>query len=582
MQYPLREKIGDPSLLVGREREWKNFGKWLRYIPKSLGKSRVILARRKSGKTAFVQRIFNQLWSENGVVIPFYFDIAENPIWYPDLAIDYYCAFASQYISFLERDESLVGEPLSLPEIKEYGITKSVKSFVRDVDFLLQEKEVGGSHGLMWKTAYTAPHRFADVFDQRILVILDEFQNLAQYVYPDPHYQTSPISGLPGSFHSVVESKIAPMLVTGSYVGLLMKISSQYLQGGRLSQWRMTPYLTSQEGLQAVYKYSQVYDEPITNETAPIINRLCMSDPFFISSVILSNYSEKELTTKTGVIETVNYEITSRHSQMSTTWAEYIESTLDRVNDIHGKNILLHLSKNSDRYWTHHDLKGELQLELPLNEIKRRLVLLAESDVIERGISDIDFRGLQDGTLNLILRNRFEKEISTFRPDLRVDFQKQIDDLTKDKSHLRGKLSQLTGKFAEYQLLTEFRSKKRFPLSAYFDGVVDERPLNIIDVRERFIFQRDDGKRIEIDLHAKSSDGRVVLVEVKKTQDPIGSRAIEEFQEKIEAYASRKRDEQFFPDTTLLPAFLSLGGFTGPAAELCKKHGIASAERIKW
>jgi len=578
MQYPLREKIGDPELLVGREREWKNFGKWLRYIPKSLAQSRVIVARRKSGKTAFVQRIFNQLWSENGAVIPFYFDIAENQIWLPDLAINYYRAFASQYISFLERDEKLVTEPLTLPEIKEYGLKKSIKSLVRNVDSLLNDQQKG-SHDSMWITAYMAPHRFAAVFETRFLVILDEFQNLAQYVYRDEKclYRDETI---PGSFHSIVESKIAPMLVTGSYVGLLTKISSQYLQGGRLSQWRMTPYLTPSEGLQAVYKYSQVYSEPITNDTAPIINRLCMSDPFFISCVILSNYSEKDLTTESGVMDTVNYEITSRHSEMSKTWAEYIESTLHRVNDIHAKNMLLHLSKNSARYWTHRELKDELQLELPENEIKKKLVLLAESDVIERGVSDIDFRGLQDGTLNLILRNRFEKEISTFTPDLRLDFQKQIDELKKDKGHLRGKLNQLTGKFAEYQLLTDFRSKKRFSLSAYFDGVVDERPLNIIDVRERFIFQRDDGKRIEIDVHAKSSDGRVVLVEVSprlrgaKTQDKMGSRAIEEFQEKIEAYRSE--------GITVLPAFLSLGGFTGPAAKLCVDAGIATAERIKW
>jgi len=573
MQYPLQEKIGDPELLVGREREFQNFGKWLKYIPRKLSKSRVILARRKSGKTAFVQRIFNQLWSENGAVIPFYFDIAENQIWYPNFAINYYRAFASQYISFLERDEKLVGEPLSLPEIRSYGLTKSIKSLVRDVDSLLNDQQKG-NHDLMWITAYTAPHRFADVFDQRILVMLDEFQNLAGYVYPDQHYQTSPIESLPGSFHSVVESKIAPMLVTGSYVGWLIKISSKYLQAGRLSRWRMTPYLTSEAGLQAVYKYSQVYDEPITNETAPIINRLCMSDPFFISCVILSNYPEKDLTRESSVIDTVNYEITSRDSEMSTTWAEYIESTLHEVNNIHGKNILLHLSKHSKRYWTPRDLKDELQLELTTGEIKKRLVLLAESDVIDRGSSDIRFRGLQDGTLNLILRNRFEEEISTFVPDLRADFQKQIDELKADKSQLRGKLNQLTGKFAEYQLLTEFRSKKRFSLSAYFDGVVDERPLNIIDVRERFIFQRDDGKRIEIDVHAKSSDGRVVLVEVKKTQDPMGIRAVEEFQEKIEAYERT--------DVTVLPAFLSLGGFTGPAAKFCQEKGIATAERIKW
>ncbi len=46
-----------------------------------------------------------------------------------------------------------------------------------------------------------------------------------------------------------------------------------------------------------------------------------MSDPFFISCVILSNYPEKDLMTESGVIETANYEITSRDSEMSTTWA---------------------------------------------------------------------------------------------------------------------------------------------------------------------------------------------------------------------------------------------------------------------
>jgi hypothetical protein len=338
----------------------------------------------------------------------------------------------------------------------------------------------------------------------------------------------------------------------------------------------MTPYLTSEAGLQAVYKYSQVDDEAITNDTAPIINQLCMSDPFFISCVILSNYSEKDLTQESGVIETVNYEVTYRHSEMSKTWSEYIESTIHQVNDINGKSILLHLSKHSDRYWTPSNLKSELQLELTTGEIKKRLVMLAESDVIDRGSSDIQFRGLQDGTLNLILRNRFEEEIKDFAPDLRLDFQKQIDELKADKSQLRGKLNQLTGKFAEYQLLTEFRSKKRFSLSAYFDGVVDERQLNIQDVRERFIFQRGDGKRIEIDLQAKSSDDRVVLVEVKKTQDKMGIRAVEEFEEKIEAY------QNSFPSKSVLPAFLSLGGFTRTATEFCKKQGIATAERIKW
>ncbi len=99
MQYPLAEKIGNPDLLVGREEDFRHFQKWLNRIPDRLSKSRVILSRRKSGKTVFIQRIFNQLWSKNGAVIPFFFDVADTPIWYPNLAIKYYCAFASQYIS---------------------------------------------------------------------------------------------------------------------------------------------------------------------------------------------------------------------------------------------------------------------------------------------------------------------------------------------------------------------------------------------------------------------------------------------------------------------------------------------------
>ena len=137
MQYPLEEKIGVPELLVERKREAANFGEWLSWVPKKLAKSRVILARRKSGKTAFVQRIFNRLWNENGTVIPFYFDVADVKTSLFELSVKYYCAFASQYISFLERDASLVGRPLTLEQIKAYAKSESLSYMETDADFLL-------------------------------------------------------------------------------------------------------------------------------------------------------------------------------------------------------------------------------------------------------------------------------------------------------------------------------------------------------------------------------------------------------------------------------------------------------------
>ncbi|WP_141698800.1 hypothetical protein, partial [Candidatus Marithrix sp. Canyon 246] len=103
----------------------------------------------------------------------------------------------------------------------------------------------------MWKTACSAPHRFANFYDQGFLVILDEFQNITQYVYRDEQCKGEPDETLAGSYHSLSESKLAPMLVTGSYVAWLIQVINKYLEAGRLKITRMFPYLTKEAGLQA-------------------------------------------------------------------------------------------------------------------------------------------------------------------------------------------------------------------------------------------------------------------------------------------------------------------------------------------
>ncbi|MCB0063721.1 MAG: hypothetical protein KDE19_16475 [Caldilineaceae bacterium] len=578
MQYPLPEKIGPPDLLVGRVDEFARFHKWLKGIPRRISKSRVILARRKSGKTAFVQRLFNELWSENGEVVPFYFDIADKDVWLPHFAITYFQAFASQYISFLERDPSLVRLPLTLEKILDYGIAKENPGLIQDTEYLLQNQDV--QHGdLLWQLASTAPHRYAAAYDQRFLVILDEFQNIASYIYPDPEFKTKPIASMPGSFHSLSESKYAPMLVTGSYIGILQRIMDEYLEAGRLSITRFAPYLTPEEGLEAVYKYAEIYQEPITNQSAQQINELCLADPFFISCVILSEFGGKDLTTTEGVIDTVNFEIADRESELSKTWAEYLRLTLRRVNGPNTKSLMLFLNKHDERFWTPRELKAELNLDLTEEEIYARLVLLAESDVILRGVADIDFRGLQDGTLNLILRHRYEKEIEGFRPNFKNEFETQLAALRQDRNRWRGRANHLAGMMAERMLAIELRTQKFVRLSTYFTlpaaGGVDDRELNLIDVRERVPYQRRDGTSEELDVVAKAEDGTVLIVEVRKRQEPTGIRAVTGLRDNGIDYTQQQGVPVFC-------AFLSLGGFTEEAKAFCEANAIATAEEIAF
>jgi hypothetical protein len=134
----------------------------------------------------------------------------------------------------------------------------------------------------------------------------------------------------------------------------------------------------------------------------------------------------------------------------------------------------------------------------------------------------------------------------------------------------------MTGKFAEFQLFTEFRARKRFALSEYFDGVQDDTELNITEARMRFKFHLPDGKESEIDVTAESDCGRIILAEVKKTADKTGLPAARIFHEKTGQFA------QCFPEKKVLPVFLSAGGFTPDAMKFCEEKGIGTADKIAF
>ncbi len=261
---------------------------------------------------------------------------------------------------------------------------------------------------------------------------------------------------------------------------------------------------------------------------------------------------------------------------MSGTWEEYLQRTLQHINDRHAKTLLLYLSKQADRYWTPRELKEVLHLDLEVDEIQRKLVLLSGADLIDRGSSNIDFRGLQDGTLNLIIRHRFEKKINQFVPNLKQEFQDKIAQLTTENRQLRGKLNHLSGKLAEHLLANALRGRRKVQLADFFPGAPpQDTPFTLVLVRERVVVQREDGKVFELDVVADNDDDRVLLVEVKKMQVKTGLPLVETFAEKVAVY------QQQLPAKMVFAGFLSLGGFTEEARAFCQAQGIVMAERVE-
>ncbi len=90
MKIYFEEKIGNPELFTGRKKELAYFLNWTDRIKRKISMSSAILSRRKTGKTAFMQRLYNITFHRNDKVIPFYYEIRETDQWLLDFSRNFF------------------------------------------------------------------------------------------------------------------------------------------------------------------------------------------------------------------------------------------------------------------------------------------------------------------------------------------------------------------------------------------------------------------------------------------------------------------------------------------------------------
>jgi hypothetical protein len=103
MEYAYEERIGNPDLFTGRKQELAYFLKWINDIKEKKSQSTAVMARRKMGKTAIMERLFNITFFKNDGVIPFYYEIKEVKMWVGDFCVDFFLTFIYHYIAYKTR-----------------------------------------------------------------------------------------------------------------------------------------------------------------------------------------------------------------------------------------------------------------------------------------------------------------------------------------------------------------------------------------------------------------------------------------------------------------------------------------------
>jgi len=581
MDYPLEERIGDPELFTGRKAELDYFLKWINDIKERKSQSTAILARRKMGKTALMERLFNITFSKNDGVIPFYYEIKERKIWIVDFCIDFFFAFIYQYIAFKSRKTAYLGrhKRKNLNEAKQAVINEGLEyltGIIEDVEYT-----VGHDHvDLLWETVREAPKTIAYSENEFIVQMIDEFQFMNAMVYRDKDMNIL-AEDLAGGYLSTAESKMAPLLVSGSWEGWLMKELSSMLPARFRN--RSIKNMPEDEAWELLYKYSRFFDVPVTEETAFSLVRITEGNPFYISAVIRSDYPGKDLTSIEGLTDTLEFETLDDHGLIKLSWMEYMAKAFPEINDRNAKNIVLHLSKHRDREWTRDELREALNLEMTDGELEKKLKALVKTDIINQGQTNFDYRGVREGIFDKVFRGVYEKEIRQFDP--RVIREEYSAELKKEKmryKRLLGKFNYQKGYQAEFLILNQLlyhagknnellKSVTRY-LPVDFDFCAYSRVWKYHSSPEY-------AQVFSVDIFARSvsSHDYSIIGEVKnREQKKFSKDEVMEFEKK---FAEVKKVEKI---ERVVGFIFSRSGFTAEADAYCREKGIACSENDMW
>jgi hypothetical protein len=582
MDYALEERIGNPDLFTGRKEELDYFLKWINNIKERKSQSTAIMARRKMGKTAIMERLFNITFYKNDGVIPFYYEIKEVNMWIVDFCQDFFLTFIYQYIACKSRKKEYLDPETRSDFGKAVEIAKQeglsyLCGIIEDAAHAVAHEKID----ILWNIAREAPKTIASRQDEYIVQMIDEFQFMNAMIYRDKDLKV-PADTIAGGYLSTAESKIAPLLVSGSWVGWLMDELNKMLPAR--FRYKYLKNMPENEASELLFKYSRYFDVPVTEETAFSLVRISEGNPFYISAVIRSDYPGKDLTSIDGLTAALEFETLDDQGLIKLSWMEYIAKAFPQINDRYAKNIVLHLSKYRDREWTRAELRDALNLEMPESDLEKKLKALVKTDIINQGASNNRYRGVNDNIFDKVFRGVYEEDISQFDPKvIREEYNTELKKEKRRYKRLLGKYNWLKGYHAEYLILDRLLQARRD--NELLKSITRYLPADFefCEYSRVWKYHASPGyaREFSVDIFARSVNAHdySIIGEVKNRE--LKKFSLDELKEFEAKFAEIKKLENL-EQKAVVGFIFSRSGFTPEAEEYCKEKGIACSEDERW
>jgi hypothetical protein len=582
---PIKEKV-DRTVFTDREDVFARLRQWLGWVENHVGKSVGLIGHRRVGKTAILHRLYNDLFWQKGMIIPFYFEMRKEPIWIKTLAVRYFTTFAKQYIAFrLQIPELVEQEDLTLEGLQPYLADLGNDVMVREIEQFPRASETMDPQ-LLFHRAIDFPSTLAVRHHQRVVVIFDEFQYMDEYVCWDAE-RKNPIPRYSGAFHSVCEYLDAPMLVAGSQVSLMEHRTLNGLRG-RFSAWRLGP-LSIDDGTELALRLARYHDLDLTAKSAYEVSRLAGGHPFYITRLVCSPAPDKDLRNPESLAAVAEYEV--KQGEIKRFWNEHFRDQAGLLVSAEAKHLLFALLQWEEETpqaekdkWGGASYK-ELAARVGMEPIEARALLdrLQDADLIEEGETDSRFRGLPDPLLERCLRLNYGDEVlDRSREDMAAEttqhFQERIAELEGTVANLRGHLRDLLGRTAELavqRVMKQGFRGQRVEGTRFFNCAGGIALPQFARVRADYV-ATEGGEQYQLDnvgLPERPEREETWVTEQKNWEKRVGLPEARKFARAVEAYQAERGLKR------AVAWLYGRAGFTEAARAFLEKEGILYSDQ---
>jgi hypothetical protein len=434
MEKPLIELV-DEKEFTNREKELEKFWNLAMKAKRKNGSSFALIARKGVGKTAVLMRLYNNLFTKQDEVVPFFLTFAPSAERLTVTIFNeyYFTTVIKQYIAFRLRRPEMVEKSIDLDILHDLAMKNGMEELE---EWFISYRRLHND-SLEAVRVMVAQMTFRLMYKQAGLLIIDEFQ-LLTHVWDEVIREYRDTTGV---FQRPAEAKWCPMLVSGSAVSLTEQTVLTSVLARRFGLDYLEPF-EENHTVEYVSKLAQLNHLIISDEVTSTIHTLTGGNPFYIWCLLHSQYLEdNNLSTPDRLLKVYENEISQIKGYLRDFWDTHFSVYGEKLNGeetVARAMYFLSIHPGED-IGTH-----EIAQAIGENNAKTRKILqnLYDADLVERN-SLWRYVGITDPVLADYIKRVYKEQIegqssSEYHKFLKEEYWKKLGSLNRRVGELAG------------------------------------------------------------------------------------------------------------------------------------------------